>query len=259
MKRTLETAYELGPPTLADDLDRHFALYRADTPELRAICYRLRFEVYCVDNPFESAAESRDGLEHDGLDLASEHALVVHRGLNVAVGTVRLILPARLDSPVELPFQKICGYRDPISQGQVPVLAAAEISRFGMPRRVRQLLRSDAGLSRDTERHMRSDDDLVSGPPILMLIRGFLMLAAENGVSHLGALMEPALLRRVARLGIFFDPVGPPVDYHGLRQPSFVAIADMLGRVGRLRPDVWQAITARGRLVHSTVPRIAAE
>ena len=259
MRSTLEAAYELGAPALADDLDRHFALYRADTPELRAMCHRLRFEVYCVDNPFESAAESRDTLEYDQLDRASEHALVVHRALNIAVGTVRLILPARLDAPAELPFQKICGYRDPISRGLVPVHATAEISRFGMPRRVRQLLRTEAGLSRDAERDPRTDDDPVGGLPILMLIRGFLMLAAENEVSHLGALMEPAMLRRVARLGIFFDPVGPPVVYHGLRQPSFVAIADMLDRVDSLRPDVWQAITACGRLAYPTVPQIAAE
>jgi N-acyl amino acid synthase of PEP-CTERM/exosortase system len=259
MKRTLEAASELRPPALADDLDQHFALYRADTPELQEICHRLRFEVYCVDNPFESAAESRDGLELDALDRAAAHALVVHRGLNIAVGTVRLILPARLDASAELPFQKICGYRDPISLGQVPLHAAAEISRFGMPRRVRQLLRSVAGLSLDAERHMRADEELGGGLPILMLIRGFLMLAADHGVSHLGALMEPALLRRVARLGIFFDPVGPPVEYHGLRQPSFVAIADMLGRVDSLRPDVWQAITAHGRLAYPAAPRLAAE
>lgn len=259
MTRTLQAASELGPPALTDDLDRHFALYRADTPELRAICHRLRFEVYCLDNPFEPAAESRDGLEHDALDQAAAHALVVHRGLNIAVGTVRLILPARLDSPTELPFQRICGYRDPISLGQVPLHATGEISRFGMPRRVRQLLRSLTGLSLDTERHMRTADELGGGLPMLMLIRGFLMLAAENGVSHLGALMEPALLRLVARLGIFFDPVGPPVDYRGLRQPSFVAIADMLGRVDSLRPDVWQAITARGQLAYPAAPRLAAE
>lgn len=259
MRSTLGAACELGPPTLADDLDSHFALFRADTSELRAVCHRLRFEVYCVDNPFESAAESRDGLEHDRLDRASTHALVVHRGLNIAVGTVRLILPARLDAPAELPFQKTCGYRDPISLGQVPLYASAEISRFGMPRRVRQALRADAGLSPDAERKLRAYDDQVSRLPILMLIRGFLMLAADNGVSHLGAMMEPALLRRVARLGIFFDPVGAPVEYHGLRQPSFVAIADMLDRVARLRPDVWQAITDRGRLAYPPMPQLAAE
>ena len=248
-----------GRSPVAEALDRQFALYRADTPELREMCFRLRYEIYCVDNPFEPSAYQLDGLERDWLDAYADHALVVHRPTGLAVGTVRLILPARLSPPAELPFQKICGYRDPISQGLVPLHTAAEVSRFGVPRRARRLSREVSGAAAGTDGEPRTHEDLAIGLPILMLIRGFLMLASGHGIGHLSAMMEPSLLRHVARFGIFFDPVGPPVDHHGIRQPSFVAISEMLGRVDALRPDVWEAITAHGSLACAELPMIAAE
>src|SRR3546814_18883719 len=59
--------------------------------------------------------------------------------------------------------------------------------------------------------------------------------------------MEPTLLRLLSRLGIYFDPIGPLVDYHGRRQPCYIKVSTLLARVARERPDVWEVLTDRGR------------
>jgi N-acyl amino acid synthase of PEP-CTERM/exosortase system len=53
----------------------------------------------------------------------------------------------------------------------------------------------------------------------LGLIRGVFGLAANEGITTLAAAMVPALVRLLERFGIVFQPLGPPIDFHGLRQP----------------------------------------
>jgi N-acyl amino acid synthase of PEP-CTERM/exosortase system len=67
-------------------------------------------------------------------------------------------------------------------------------------------------------------------------------------MTHWAAVMEPALLRLLTRLGIHFNPLGPLVEYHGRRQPCWIELGVMLDRVHAERPDVWDVITEGGRL-----------
>src|SRR5262249_16884190 len=50
---------------LADTYADHFDIVRADSPTLLDEAYHLRYQVYCVENPFENAAEHLDGRERD--------------------------------------------------------------------------------------------------------------------------------------------------------------------------------------------------
>jgi len=59
--------------------NEHFDVVRADTRALLDQAYRLRYQVYCVENPFESPAEQVNGRETDLDDDRSVHALLVHR------------------------------------------------------------------------------------------------------------------------------------------------------------------------------------
>src|SRR5947207_1152481 len=77
----------------------HFEVVRASTPSLLDQAYRLRYQVYCIENPYENPDERADGREMDIYDDRSIHALLVHRRSGAVAGTVRVILPADNQGP----------------------------------------------------------------------------------------------------------------------------------------------------------------
>jgi N-acyl amino acid synthase of PEP-CTERM/exosortase system len=70
--------------------------------------------------------------------------------------------------------------------------------------------------------------------------------------------MEPTLLRLLQTSAIYFHQVGGMVEHHGLRQPSFVHLGEMLDRVRRERPETWEFITDHGSLWQEQRLRVAA-
>jgi hypothetical protein len=47
--------------------------------------------------------------------------------------------------------------------------------------------------------------------------------------------------------------VGPLVDHHGLRQPSYCNLIEMLERLKHERPDHWMVVTDGGALMPGDV------
>ena len=82
----------------------------------------------------------------------------------------------------------------------------------------------------------------------LGLIQVLLQMSAQYGITHWCAVMEPTLLRMLAGMAIRFNPIGPPVEYHGLRQPCSCNIAEILQAVTRERPAFWEVLTCGGTL-----------
>lgn len=64
----------------AQIFSNHFELVRATTPELREVAHRLRYRIYCEENPFESRDQHPNGLEQDRFDSHAHHVLLRHRG-----------------------------------------------------------------------------------------------------------------------------------------------------------------------------------
>ena len=64
-------------------------------------------------------------------------------------------------------------------------------------------------------------------------------------------MMEPTLLRMLAAMAIRFRAVGPLVEFHGLRQPCYCNLADILEAVRRERPAFWSVLTDGGVLLES--------
>jgi N-acyl amino acid synthase of PEP-CTERM/exosortase system len=60
--------------------------------------------------------------------------------------------------------------------------------------------------------------------------------------------MEPTLLRFLSRYGIYFQKIGPVVDYHGRRQPTVASIDSVLSGIYAHRKDVWEVITDFGNV-----------
>jgi hypothetical protein len=46
---------------------------------------------------------------------------------------------------------------------------------------------------------------------------------------------------------IHFEPLGAPVDYHGIRQSCYASIDTILARMARECPEVWAFVTGAGR------------
>src|SRR5437588_3429764 len=86
--------------------NEYFDIVRANSPALLDEAYRLRYQVYCLEHPFENAAEHSDGRERDEDDDRSVHSLLVHRQTGVFAGTVRAILPKEVQRR-PLPIHRI--------------------------------------------------------------------------------------------------------------------------------------------------------
>lgn len=205
-----------------------FRVLAADTPALREKVFRLRYQVYCVENAYEDPAGHPDGLERDAYDGHAAHSLMVDRFSGVSVGAVRIVLPRPGALDRSFPVQQVCLDRRLHDPALLPLDRYAEVSRFCISKAYRQ-------------RHQ-------VGQAKLGLIRAAIGMTIQHGLTHWCAVMEPWLLRLLRQLGIEFDPVGPLVDYHGRRQPCVVSLHAMLERVWQERPDVWMAITNKGGL-----------
>ncbi len=201
-----------------------FEVAVAESPSALQAVYRLRHQVYCVERDYE---RSGSGLEMDRFDARARHVVLTQRSTGCVVGTVRVVAP-RLDGPdLDLPMQPLCA-RDVLRV--LPLGSTGEISRFAISKDLRDLSCSSNTFLR------------------LGLMQGVVRLSSHMGVTHWCAIMEHTLLRLLRISGIHFQPLGPAVEHHGIRQPSWASINALLQRVKRERPAVWHYITEGGSL-----------
>jgi N-acyl amino acid synthase of PEP-CTERM/exosortase system len=224
-----------------------FEAIHADTPALRRSAFRLRYQVYCVEHSFEEPEANPDGLESDEYDDHAVLGIVSHRETGITVGTVRLVLHKRGSDHGSLPIHRVCQH--PLIRGDLlPLETTCELSRFAVSkeyrRRVHDEYQSDEHPRRGSLREM---------PHIALgLIAVALRMGIASGVDTVCAIMEPALLRLVARLGFHFEPLGPLILYHGVRQPCYARVKTLIDGVEAEHPRIWEAITDEGRILART-------
>lgn len=219
---------------------------KADDHDLRDEGFRLRYQVYCVENAFEDPADNPDGLERDALDDRSVHCLLQHKRSRAMAGAVRLVLPNQEDLAHSFALQEVCS--DPLiaDAARFPVAQMAEVSRFCVSKDFRKR-QGDWLYPQNVEPGDKQDERRVIPNMTLGLIEGLVRMSLENGIFYWCAVMEPPLLRLLSRLGIHFQNIGPLVDYHGRRQPCYIPLDTLLQRVYAERPDVWDILTDGGR------------
>lgn len=235
--------------TLRDRFSSWFEVRQASTPALADEAFRLRYQVYCIENPFENAAEHVDGLERDEFDAHSEHTLLIHRLTGQTVGAVRLVLPRPGALDRSFPIQQVCS--DPLlwDPEAFPLETMGELSRFALSKEVRR--RSTDGFYGVSVRAAAPSEagERRSAPPLrLGLMQGIVRMSAEVGLTHWCAVMEPSLLRILRSTAIHFEPIGPLVNFHGVRQPCYGDIRMILTRLRRAQPEVWDLLTEGGEL-----------
>jgi len=245
-------------PASTDLLTRYNSYFRtqaADTQELMHAAQAIRYQVYCLERQFENAAEHDSGLESDVFDDTAMHSLVFHRPTADAIGTARLILPqraAQIPMMSGMPIQMLLQESGLRAQDFFPVETTAEVSRFAISNTFRRRP-GDNGVVAGHAPQKR-DRECRSALPCLGLIQEVVRQSLALGLTHWAAVMEPKLLRMLALMGVHFTPVGPLVSHHGMRQPSYGCIVDVLERMRRERPDHWMVATEAGALMPKRRP-----
>lgn len=251
-----------APALTQRDLTRafytQFEVINAETPALLDQVYALRYQIYCVENPFENPADHPRGRERDAFDDRAVHALVRHRASGLCAGTLRLVLPdpARPDAP--FPIETHC---DEVLQrslegwiGGLPRQRVAEISRFAVSKEFRRRLGEQESVSGLSEAACYTDNP--PEPPghtrvlpyiTIGLFLALFRLSLRHGITHWLAVMEPSLLRLLQRFAVRFERIGPVIDYHGRRQPAVAVIACVERSVRDTRPEIWDLATDFGR------------
>jgi N-acyl amino acid synthase of PEP-CTERM/exosortase system len=254
----------------ADDKRSLFSMYQrwfdvvpADTQERLEEAYKLRYQVYCVENTFESQDQSQAGLEIDSYDKHSVHSLLIHRPTGMVAGTVRLILPDGSGKIDALPISEVC--TDPALRdaAKFPPARTAEISRFAVSKAFRRRITDgtypDMHVAEGTPVNRAQERRVLTPNITLGLMKAIAEMSIRNGITHLCAMMEPALLRLTSRLGIKFVPLGKTVEYHGIRQPCFAGLTDLGFALMKSSPDAHELVSDQGRYWHQLRNTLPAE
>jgi N-acyl amino acid synthase of PEP-CTERM/exosortase system len=210
----MEAALAARISKLKTDFRATFADCADDFDEL----HRLRYDVFCAQRKILNGA---NGIESDVYDRTSRH-VILRRHDGEMVGTVRLVLPIRGRLEQSFPMQRVC---DPTILSQLPLDTTGEISRFC--------------LSRDRRDSAEHADAVLR----LGLMKGILQASNEAGLTHWCAVMEKGLLRLLQLAAIWFEPVGPQIEYFGTRQPAVASIGSVLTRGQHERRPIWDYVT----------------
>jgi N-acyl amino acid synthase of PEP-CTERM/exosortase system len=232
--------------------DRYFRVVPATTPELLDAAHVLRYQVYCVEHPFEDASQHPNGREIDRFDANSVHAVLMNRLTSTVVGCVRLILPSDPAAMSALPIRQLLDDEAGAKLDSYDPNRTAEISRYAVSKMLRRRegedLYPDVSLGYD-EGDLLSDTDLRRLAPHLSvgLLRGVATLASNQGITTVCAAMAPPLLRLLRRFGLIFEPLGPPIEYHGVRQPCIASCETLLAGMAGKQPLYHRIVDAAYR------------
>ena len=212
---------------------------RANCQSLLKQIYALRYQVYVNEWKFETPNEHPFGREMDEFDKHAVHFFASDRLDEKVVATSRIILNSDLGFPIEKYFDI-----EPLG-GDIDKDRVGEISRLAVSKEYRQRA-IDKGIfgtgdydpshiprymdsGRDYRRHC--EHELVRGI-YLSIYRD----SIERKLTHWYAVMSRGLYIILKRWGIYFRQIGPEREYHGLRAPYFVSIANVEASLEKHNP-----------------------
>ena len=238
---------------LGKEFFEQFQIIPAMDSFLREQVYRLRYEVLCLEKALNSfvAEDYPDGLEKDLYDERSDHYLIRHIESGRYVGTVRLILSGDTDDLMAFPL--IRNARDHIDMTAIttkmPTKQVAEISRLIITKEFRSRIRrySFTGGTYDDYKRITKANRLVTHP-IIGLLAAILRISRDNDIKYWLAGMEPSLNKRLSQLGLQLKPIGPLLEYHGLRRPYLGIVDDVVKSLYFNNMEIWSFVTEQGKL-----------
>jgi N-acyl amino acid synthase of PEP-CTERM/exosortase system len=124
---------------------------------------------------------------------------------------MRVILPGTVTQDLPLPINTVTDSGLQQLLRQLSPSHTAEISRFAVSKAFRR------GCTEPEDRRLLRY--ITIG-----LFRGALEICREHEIQYICAVMERALIRLLARLGLAFEHVGGLIEHHGARQPCFARV-----------------------------------
>ena len=235
--------------TILDAFNFYFEIVSANTEELKQEAYKLRYQVYCVERGFFDIPP--DGLEHDEDDEHSYHYLIRHKETDSYMATTRLILTDRKNPEKLLPAEAYSKIDNIALAKTIPRANLAELSRFCVLKHFRRRAsEQDLLVTNDADDYSRTSRGKNSSASItLALFACAIRMSVEHNIEYWYALMDPALNRVVAPLGIHIVEMGGLVDYHGMRMPCAVRVRDLLQSVAERDKEYWEMLTNNGQFV----------
>lgn len=212
----------------ANNIAEHFTQFLepqvAVNEALKEEAFKIRHNVYCEELAFEDVKEG--GQEKDEFDKQSIFSLIKHKPSSTYTSCVRVV---RIQEEGQLlPIEKFC--IDSITNEELHPKnfkrnEICEISRLAVKadfrrRKTDQFKGSATGAIQETS---YSEVELRCFPFIAIgLYMAAATMAIDTGIRHVYVMMEPRLARSMKFVGIKFQPLGEPIDYHGLRAPYYI-------------------------------------
>lgn len=231
---------------------RAFGIVRADTEELKEKAFRLRYDVYSIENEFERA--NKEHLERDCHDGHAVHFLLIHKDSGLTAGTVRAVLPDAENPISSFPMQALCDHS--LLQRKESLKGLCQISRLCMAAHFRR--RPDDGTLLPAYHPPEILETLQDGKLVhvhrripyapLGLFAAVFETALDAGIPDCVAMIEPSQLRNFHEMGLSYKVLGPRLEYHGLQQPVVFNIKTVFDNMLIDRSDCWEVISDDGRL-----------
>ena len=196
----------------------------ATNQALKEEAFKIRHNVYCEELAFEDVKEG--GQEKDEFDEQSIFSLIKHKPSSTYTSCVRVV---RIEKEEQcLPIEKFCIdaiTNQKLHPSQFKRSEICEISRLAVKadfrrRKTDQFKGSGTGVIQESS---YSEVELRCFPFIAIgLYMAAATMAIDTGIKHVYVMMEPRLARSMKFVGIKFQELGEPIDYHGLRAPYYI-------------------------------------
>lgn len=208
----------------------------------RLEAFKLRYQIYCLERGYEDPARFPDGREQDHFDGRARHVLVSARHDRRPLGTSRLVLDD--GSPGSLPIEQhgsVSIARQLARAREHGGAQLAEVSRLAVTRELPSATQELGLVDENIERLQLRQAHVTMGLVALLFHQSW-----KADVTHWVALMAPALLRVMARIGLHLYPIGAVVEHRGLRQPVMARVDDLWAGVNRQSAHLAQLVHALG-------------
>jgi N-acyl amino acid synthase of PEP-CTERM/exosortase system len=242
----------------ASNIAEHFTQFLepqvAVSKVLEEEAFKIRHNVYCEELAFEEIKEG--GQEKDEFDEQSIFSLIKHKPTNTYTSCVRVVQIQKEGQL--LPIEKFC--LDSITDEKLHPSRfnrkeICEISRLAVKsdfrrRKTDQFKGSATGAIQETT---YSEVELRCFPFIAIgLYMAAATMAIDTGIKHVYVMMEPRLARSMKFVGIKFEQLGDPIQYHGLRAPYYINPEIFLANLSPGFQHLYQAIEhdVSGQLNH---------
>ncbi|MCK5355859.1 MAG: PEP-CTERM/exosortase system-associated acyltransferase [Methyloprofundus sp.] len=231
--------------------NEYFEMVPALSDELKNEAFKLRYQVYCIETGFEKMSEHPGKIEVDDFDENSAHYLIRHRKTGAYAATTRLILPNKNNLDKLFPIELFSTIDNPSEMEDKQRRYLAEASRFCVSKEFKKRKgdskASLTGISLDWEKKTAEEERRTYPHLSIALYACLIRMSHENNIKYWYAVMEPALIRFFATLGIYFIGIGPVADYHGMRRPCVIRVNDLLKGVYEKNPAIWEMMSSEGR------------